>query len=578
MSSQAAAFPAAVRRAGDLLARTHAHVAAFRPLYVLSSFIAVQWAAVAVFALTVRHNGWIYYMGGDQLWHSTSAYLLAHGDLGPTLVGSGWATLLVPIMWITGPDLASALPAIVLLCVLVLLPVALLSIYGIAVRLGGRVFGYWAALLWVVAPFITIPFVLRGYHQKYTELTLPQVFGLGAMSDLPSVVALLVGAYLCLRALDEPDWRWGAAAGFAVGYSFVIKPSNAVFVLAPALVFAIYRRTTLGAFAIGLTPPLLLLAFWKYRGYGALPAFAHSQDDGHRVALGITSPFHKYTGDNSWLQLKNNLRQVREDFWSDRLMEFAALAGMVALFIRTRRGGIFVTSWFLVFLLLKGTYFNSRVEDATFWRLLLPAYPAYVLLVAAVPLLLPGVRLRPAHAAAIVSRRIRLATVGIAVAIFFVFPVALVAAATPIHHGNEKALEIAATLVPVSNTLLTSATLEPNGVLLQWRTPSPRSGRVFFRVFRTPSTGGLECTPHGDCGPAPTDTWCRDHTNAPDRCTYSPSAQTIGETRQGAWLDRPAPGHWTYRIGLAANWLDDPSQGDVYVLSPPATIDVPAKH
>ena len=37
----------------------------------------------------------------------------------------------------------------------------------------------------------------------------------------------------------------------------------------------------------------------------------------------------------------------------------------------------------------------------------------------------------------------------------------------------------------------------------------------------------------------------------------------------------PGAGNWSYRIGVAANWLNDPTLGDVYVVSPPVTVTVP---
>lgn len=580
MTAHAAPAPGVFRRAAGWVNVAHARLLAIRPLYVVSTLLVVQWAALAGLALTVRHNRWVYYMGGDQLWHYSSGYLLAHGKIPPTLVGYGWATLLAPITWFAGPDLVNALPAIVLLNAIVLLPLSTLCMYGIGERLGGRVFGYWTALLWVLIPYLTIPYLLHGYHQKYTELTLPQILGLGAMSDFPSVVALLVGAYLCLRALDEGSWAWAAGAGFAVGYSLAIKPSNTAFVLAPLLLFLVYKRRALLPAALGALPPLVVLAFWKVRGYGHVPAFSHSEP-ARRVALGsggIFGPLHKYTGDNSWLQLKNNLIQLREYFWSDRLLELLVVAGLVALTIRSRRGGLFVGVWFFAFLLLKGTYLNSSVQDATFWRLMLPAFPAFVLLAASVVLAVPGIRLRPsAPRRARVPRAAALGAATAAVVVFVLFPFALVAAAKPIHMNDLSALQLSATLVPVSTTVTTSATLEPNGVLLEWRAPHPRPGRVFYRVFRAAPTAGLTCNPAGACAPAPTDTWCRQSTNAPDRCTYAPGVETLGTTRQAAWLDRPPPGTWIYRVGLSANWLDDPSQGDVYVLGPPAAITVPKR-
>lgn len=568
MSSQTVAVPAALHRATGWLVAARARVLALHAAYVLSGLVAVQWIAVAALAATVRHNGWVYYMGGDQLWHYTSGYLLVHGKIAPTLVGYGWATILAPIAALAGPNLVSALPAVVLLCTVVLLPLSTLCMYGIGARLGGRLFGYWVALLWVLIPYLGIPYALHGYHQKYTELTLPQILGLGAMADFPSVVALVVGAYLCLRALDERSLWWSASAGFAVGYSLGIKPSNAAFLFAPVVVFLVVRWRALAAFAGGLVPPLIVLAYWKERGYGNLPAFAHAQPV-RRVALGaggIFKPLHKYTGSNSWTQLYNNLIQLREHLWSDRILEALVVAGIVALVLRHRRGGVLAAIWFTAFLLLKGTYLNSSVKDATFWRLLLPAFPAFVLLVASVPLLLPGVRLRPPPPRPLrLSRRTRLGALGALAVVFFLFPLALIAAASPVHQSDLAAIQFEATLVPVSKSLTTSTTLEPNGVLLQWPATRTTSGATFYRVFRTGASTTVS------------DAACRVVPNAPDSCILQPSAQSIGATRQEAWLDRPPPGTWAYRIGLSANWLNDETQGDVYVFGPVAQITVPRR-
>src|SRR5581483_1455132 len=36
------------------------------PWAVLAPLLLLQWAALLAFALTVRHNGWLYYQGGDE--------------------------------------------------------------------------------------------------------------------------------------------------------------------------------------------------------------------------------------------------------------------------------------------------------------------------------------------------------------------------------------------------------------------------------------------------------------------------------------------------------------------------------
>jgi hypothetical protein len=582
MNSQTVALPARVQRAAGWIVVARDRLLAVRPLYVLSTLVAVQWAALAALAVTVRHNGWVYYMGGDQLWHYSGAYELGHGKLVPTLVGVGWSTILAPISWFAGRDLVSALPAIMLLNALVLAPLGLVCVYGIAERIGGRLFGYWAALLWIIVPYIGIRYALQGYHQKWTELTLPQLLGLGAMSDFPSMVALLVGAYLCVRALDGGHWLWSAGAGFAIGYALAIKPSNTAFLIAPAIVFVAFRRRSIIPFVGGLVPPLFVLGLWKERGFGHLPAFSRAEPE-RRVAAGIGDvfkPAHKYTHDNSWTQLHNNLIQLREFFWSDRVLEFLVIAGIVALLIRSRRGGLFVGAWFLSFLLLKGTYLNARVEDATFWRLLLPAFPAFVLIVAAVPLLIPGIRLsRGAPRAGRVSRRLAIGGAAAALALLVLFPTALIAAGEPVRQPNVAAVQVNATLVPVSPGLGLQATTPSGGAYLTWRPEGPASAGVFYRVYRTPISGSSNCVVIGHglpdkCGRGEDDLVCRVGGKAPDNCLLSYAAESIGTTRQGAWLDHPGPGAWIYRVGLSANWLDDPQFGDVYVFSRPVTVTI----
>ena len=151
MTSQAAAAPTRFDSALAQLRRWWSVATAVRPAYVLATLVGTQWLAVLVLAFTVRHNGWLYYAGGDQLWHYTGAYLLAHGHLPPSYVGYGWSIMLLPFAAVAGPNLVSALPAIVLLNTLVLLPVALLCIYGIAARIASKQEGVAARRQLIVA-------------------------------------------------------------------------------------------------------------------------------------------------------------------------------------------------------------------------------------------------------------------------------------------------------------------------------------------------------------------------------------------------------------------------------------------
>ena len=558
MSSQAAASPA---RVAALTTRTRGWLSAFlgiRTAYVLGAFLVIQWIAVLLLAVTVRHNGWLYYAGGDQIWHYSGAYLLGHGELPPSFVGYGWSILLLPIAPFAGPSLVSALPAIVLFNTLVLLPVALLSIYGIAARIAGRLFGYWAVALWIAIPYLGILFVEPGYHQKYTELTLPQLLGLTSVPDFPSVVALLVGAYFTLRALDSRSWHAPVAAGLAVGYSIAIKPSNSIFLVAPLLTLLVFRWRALLPFAAALAPALLTLAVWKYRGLGEIAA---APAEPMRLAGGGDLLRRIHNDDlNTWAHLSQVLDALREHFWVARVMVWLPLAGLVALAIRSRRGLTLVGSWFATYIILKGTYLPASVEDASFWRILMPAFPAYVLLTASIVLLVPRVRARPdGGAVPIAGRRLTLAF-AVALVVFAAAPLAVIAATPQLHDKGTKAVRFADSLVPVSGSVAPQAMVNGDAVNLSWQPRGSGRTHVFYRILRAPKTAGGDVT-------------CGGRRNASDDCQLY--MEQVGTTAATSFADRPGPGTWSYRIGVSANWLNDFALGDVYFVSRPVTVTVP---
>ena len=91
---------------------------------------------------------------------------------------------------------------LVLAQVLVLGPIALYCVYAIAREIGGRLLGYWAALLWVITPFAAIPLFVDRYQERWSEQFLPQALGLTAMADFPSMVLVLAGALFVVRSLE----------------------------------------------------------------------------------------------------------------------------------------------------------------------------------------------------------------------------------------------------------------------------------------------------------------------------------------------------------------------------------------
>jgi hypothetical protein len=550
------------------------------PWAVLGPLIAVQWLALLALALTVRHNSWLYYQGGDQTYIYTDAWSFAHWTLPTAEVGWGWSYVLAPVAGAAGANVLAGLPAIVLLNTLVLLPVALLAVYGIASRIAGRLFGYWAAALWIAVPYLAIPLWVERYHGKYVEQTLPQSFGMTPLADFPSMVLLLVGAYLVVRALDTRDWREPVLAGLVLGFAFCVKPSNAVFAIPGVLAFVVARRwRQLVVSGASLVPGLLLLALWKHRGLGQLPLFATGAGGDHTLAaaglLVPSAPLASLTRylHVDWTQLAENRDSLREFFWAVRPLEWVPIAGLVAIGRRSWPKAALVAAWFGAFLLIKGASDQSRVEDASFFRLMMPSFPAFLLLLAAVPLLVPklgdAVANRFPPGAGSPRRLERL--IGAAVVVLVLAPLVVLAATRTQVGPRTVKNDDQHTSIPVGAGLRLTARTSAGRAILAWTTPYRGPVGVYYAVLRSrpeypdPSNPEDRTVVEGVA--------CRKRLNgaSQDCHLFMPR---VGATTTSSWTDRPPPGRWTYRVALAANWLNDPTRGDMLLVSRPVTLTV----
>src|SRR5262249_24841173 len=149
---------------------------------------------------------------------------------------------------------------------------------------------------------------------------------------------------------------------------------------------AIARRFRGAAiFALGLAPAVVTLALWKYRGLGNLPIF--SSEGATVLALGTGSSagvvatigIHKYVN-LDWSHLGQNVGAMREFFWTNRLVEWIPIAGGLGAVRRSLAKGGFLVAWLAAYVVIKGTSQVASVDSASFWRLLAPAWPAYLLL------------------------------------------------------------------------------------------------------------------------------------------------------------------------------------------------------
>ena len=526
------------------------------PRAVLASLAGAQLVATLLLAASVPHNGWVWFHNGDQIWITTQGWLLGHLELPPTELGYLWSLVLAPIMWVTGPTFVQALPPIMALNLLVLAPIALLCVYGIAARIGGRMLGYWASFLWVVTPFASIPLFVDRYQERWTEHFLPQALGLTSLSDFPSMVAVLAAALFVVRSLDASRVAEAALAGVLLGAAGGMKPPNLLMGVGAALAYLVARRWRDGiVFGAALVPSLLVLALWKERGLGQLPLFSL---DEARVAAGaglVALDVDRYIEldlDHWRLQMD----QLREFFWSARLAQWAPLAGLLAV-IRVRRGSIaaLLGGWLAAFLLVKGFSTRADIQANTFWRLLMPAWPAYLILFAAIPLLVPtlarrlGDRLRPLEFRPLEFRWVVVAAV-LAVAI----PAVAIAASSPSTRPERAVFQDDVDnfiMTPIDEDVVLEGERTSAGQRLSWTPGGPWLGDVFYRVYRIDEGPDVEC----------------EHTDGSRSVYCFVRSVPIATTRDPEYLDVDGPpGAW-YRIGVGTNWLDDDTQGDVFAFS-----------
>jgi hypothetical protein len=471
-----------------------------------------------------------------------------------------WHLVLAPITLFTGPTFVQALPPLILLNVLVLGPIALLCVYGIAARIGGKLLGYWAALLWVLAPYAAIPLFVDRYHEKWNEQFLPQATGLTALADYPSMVTLLAAAYFVTRSLSPQRIADAALAGLLLGAAIGLKPPNVLFGVGAALAYPLARRWREGAvFGVAAAGGLLLLAFWKQRTLGELPVLALEQA---RLAAGM-APLAVELDLDRYVDLdldhwRAQMDALREFFWSARVAQWAPVAGLLAV-LRAGRYPIaaLLGGWLAAFLVVKGMSPRGSIEDGSFWRLMMPAWPAFLLLFASIPLLVPTLlrRLGPRRDPP-ADRPVRMRWVALAAVLTLAVPAAATAASSLVDPPTPAIVPYVPSgeiLTPVDTDL--EVTTEPvdGGLRLTW-TGGPWRADVFYRVYRaTLPDGGLQCSTSNDYA------WV---------CYLI--AEPLATTRERSFVvANPQPGD-TYRIGVGTNWANDPNLGDIFVFSPPA--------
>ena len=534
-------------RARDAAAGGVSYLSRARPVPLLAALCAVQLAITAWFAFETPHNGFVWYSGGDATEYWTSQWAVGHLRLTQTFIGWGLPVLLFVGATLTGTTLLSGLPVIVVFQALVLVPLTVVLVWLVADRLFGRLYAWGATALWIAAPLLLVWGMRKhDYRVQFEQNYLaPHVYGLTNMADFPSVVLTVACAWATLRAVDSETIEEWLFAGLLAGVAIGVKPANAFFLVGMIVLIALTTRVR-GAviFAVALAPALIVLLIWKQRGLGNVPLFAAGQV--HEAAGPIVAAdTTKYV---PWdpHHLRMEMRDLMEDFWSVRLLEWIALAGIVAAIRRAPARGAFVAVWFVMYCIVKGS--SSQAEGRQ--HDLLPPHRAR------------ASRIRPPHRGARLPRA---------------------ASATPC--GTPRAAAD-----PSLGRRLTAilGAVVPLVLVLSLRAQSPtESTRTNRRARRPRLRSRMRSSRRRPPDRSPGDRWTGTarasstpsigSTQIPAGCTAPPSGARqclfegtiVGITRATSLHVRPDA---SYRVAAAANYLDEQNGGDLMLLGPPVTV------
>ena len=338
---------------------------------------------------------------------SPRAWLLGKGTISYALTGHAWPMLLAPLTWITGSSSVQLLPLTTILQVGLLGPIATLAVYDIGARLAGRLAGVWCASAFAVAPFVAIPYFVQRYHDSWVDQFLPQALGLTQQADFPSVVAVLVSAALTVRALQAARLPRGRARRDLRGSGARAEAGER----ACSCSARRSRSSSPGAGAKRRSSPCRSRLRSSRSRSGSRAGSARcrcSRTAQVRLAAGLGDPI--VLSPTSWFERtihlnfdtwKQNMSGIREFTWSARVLQFLPLAGALAVARRSIAASGLLLGWLLGYVVVKSAADVATVESGSYWRLIMPALPAFVLLSASVPLLVPtfldrmGPRLAP---------------------------------------------------------------------------------------------------------------------------------------------------------------------------------------
>lgn len=517
---------------------------------VLLALCVVQLGITLWVALSATHNHFVWYSGGDATEYWTASWSLAHGEIGQSIISYGVPVLYAWVPFLTGTTLFGGLPVIVVIQAAVFVPLALVLFWAVADLLFGRLFAWWAAVLWVLGPLLMLAGFTTSNRGDFKTLFLaPHWYGLTNMADMPSLVFVLATAWAALRLLERRTYLDAALTGLFAGALIGIKPANGFFLVALAIpLLAVRRIRPLLVCGAAFLPALVTLALWKERGLGTLPIASYAparEAAAPQPVLADTNTYVQF----DWGHLHGELMDLREAFWSLRLLEFIALAGIVGALRRSRLKGAFVAVWFLAFCVVKGSSERAEIVTTSYWRFVEPGLPAFILLAAALVYLVPRsgrVFALPHVPSRVLGGR---RTVGFAAVALALIPLLVVVIAQPAPAAHYARSEDLANDAPLTTKLHAAATVQGRTVRLTWQPLDTAPTGSYYVVYRSRQNDGC---------------------NLPDagakECTFQ--MDRVGITRRPSFDDTTGRGRTWYRIALMVNYKDALDGSDLMLLGP----------
>jgi hypothetical protein len=291
--------------------------------------------------------------------------MLVHGSV-PATAAPGYALLLAPVVAITD-DVGSVASIVTTLNVVVLAPLCVILLFELARRAAGRLFAAVTLLVWSLAPVAGTLLYKPSYRSTYVDEVLPALYGLTLRPEFVAMALAVAAAAFTMGALAGAS-RSALVAGLLAGAAVSVAPSAAAVAIAVLVAIAFSGRwRALLAAGAGLAAALLPTLVWRQRALGGVALTA---------------------GDPSWSTFQGVMAQIREYFWSNRLLQWLPIAGAIGALRLMPELAVLAASWVAAATVLVVATSPGPGGGGLFISLV-PTWPAYAILVAAIPALVP---------------------------------------------------------------------------------------------------------------------------------------------------------------------------------------------